>query len=166
MPATPDDKLEHLLGRHLRAALDGQHGRAGAAFQARRNAQPAIPSATASRWRLRPWLTLAVPLAAAACAVLVWYPLTHIGPVTPPSGGGGGTVAVAGAAPEVAPLLDDVTLTRNLDGGTIVMEDHTPARVLLEQQLHHTQWFDPKEQAVISVTLPEQKIQFVALQPY
>jgi hypothetical protein len=166
MAATPDDKLEQLLERHLHDALDGQRGRAKAAFQARLSTASAASSAPAWRWRLRPWLTLAIPLAAAACAVLVWYPLSRVGPVAPPPGAGGGTTAVRVTAPDAAPLLDDVTLTRNLDGGTIVMEDHTPARVLLEQQLRHTQWFDPREKAVISVTQPEQKIRFVALQPY
>jgi hypothetical protein len=165
MERQPDDKLEQMLGQHLRAALDRQRGRAAAGFRARLAADGS-PTGTPSRWRLRNWLAVAVPLAAAACAVLVWYPLAHRTPVTPD---GGGTVAVTtGAAtpPGGTPLLDDVTLTRNVDGGTIVMEDQTPARVLLEQRVRHTQWFDPKEKAVMSVTRPEQKVKLVALEAY
>ncbi len=61
--------------------------------------------------------------------------------------------------------MDQVELSREVDGGTRVLDDQTPVRIVREQQLKQMQWFDPNEKATYSVTEPVEKVGYVRLQP-
>ena len=89
----------------------------------------------------------------------------------PLAGGGGGAApaGLAGGTPVVsnpAPVMDQVTFTRDLDGGPVLLDDQTPARMVRQQTLRKTQWFDPQEKATYSVTEPIEKVGYVPLQPF
>ena len=160
MTRLPDDKLDSLLNSHLREQLDPQRGRAAQAFRAHLAANAAAKTPPRTH-RIRPFLMLAIPLAAAACALLAFSPLNQVTPPTTPAAAPTSNVSLSARTPDV----DDVTLTRNVDGGTIVF-DNTPTRVVIEQQLRHTQWFDPQKNTTMTLTKPQQNVKLVALEPY
>jgi len=63
------------------------------------------------------------------------------------------------------PSVDQITFTRDVDGGTVVLDDATPLRVVRQQTVHKTQWFDPAENATFSVTEPVERVGYVRLRP-
>lgn len=65
-----------------------------------------------------------------------------------------------------ASVMDQTELSRDLDGGTTTLQDNTPVRVVRQQTLRQTHWFDPNEKATYSVTEPVEKVGYVRIQPY
>ena len=58
---------------------------------------------------------------------------------------------------------------RTLDEGTVVLDDPNhavPARKLREQELEHSQWYDPARQAHVEMTVPHENIKFVEMDTY
>lgn len=153
------ENLEKLLSAHLNRALNGQTGRAGAAFAK----IAAEEQASAAKKRRAMMLWAGVPSAMAACvAVAIGVLALH--------GRGdavGGLTQARG--PVVTPQVDQMTLTRNVDGGTAVLTDEgrdLPVQVIRHQELHRMQWVDPGDRAVYRVEQPVEKVDYVRIQPY
>ena len=172
---TPEERDEDLaLGRVIRSVtaegLERQRGRAAAAFQqaledpAFRMGRPTGDAAATGGHdremrRLKLWAGLASVLAAClAVVVTLQFSMTpHGGSATPTDHG------QLIATP--LPVMDQVTFTRNLAGPTVVQDDGTPMRVVRQQTLRRTQWFDPAEHATYSVTEPVERVGYVRLRP-
>jgi hypothetical protein len=148
------------IGRVVRAAtaegLERQRGRAAAAFRERiQNAEFRKAGRAEAPLAMKIWAGTASALAACLTVVLTAQFVT-----SPPQ-----------AHPEVAltprvPVVDQVMYTRNVDGGTIVLDDQTPVRVVKQQQIKQTEWFDAQEKARYSVTQPVETVQYQRVQPY
>ncbi len=168
-PMNDPDKVDLLVSAHLQKTLDSQRGRAVAAFRehlksAAQNADDNPLSFEAEAHRrsmrmLRIWAGAASVLAACLALVVtlqfVQHPDTSI--ALRPNPGLNVTPASV--------VMDQVELSREVDGGTSVLDDQTPVRIVREQQLKQMQWFDPTEKATYSVTEPVEKVGYVRLQP-
>ena len=104
------------------------------------------------------WWAGAASAIAACLAVLVTAQYV----MRPANVGGGGATVVKDAGP----VVDQVTFTRDVDGGTVVLDGQTPARVVRQQTVRKTEWFDPKEKATYQVTEPIEKVDYVPVRPY
>jgi hypothetical protein len=154
--AVADLQLEHLVKTTVGRGLDRQRGRAAAAFLHTIRAQDVIARIDPARQvrRLKFWASAASAMAA-CLAVVVGLQLWPK-PATPPT-------EIATTTP--APVVDQVEVTRNVDGGTIVW-DNEPLHVVRQQTLKKTQWFDPQEKATYSVVQPVEKVGYERLLPY
>ncbi len=178
VPPTNPDEIEQAVSAHLAKALDGQRGRAAAAFRRRMmsldmgsdaDTHSFARAADARAMRtLKIWAGAASALAA-CLAVLVTLQ------VVSRTGGGGrevaspdrGSVRVDPNLMNVnAPMMDQVELSRDVDGGTAMLPDNTPVRVVRQQTLRQTQWFDPNDKATYRVTEPGEQVGYVRMQPY
>ena len=126
LPPTKPDPMEEAVSKHLAKALDGQRGRAGAAFRAAvafgEEGPPAILlSDERNRIRnmrtLKIWATAASALAACLAVMVTLQVVSHPidGPKKQP-----GTIAT-GNPVTVSPTvsqMDQVELSREVDGGT------------------------------------------------
>jgi hypothetical protein len=166
LPPTNPDKVDQAVTTHLVRALDPQRGRALAAFRAH------VPTPVenhdfrhAQAMRTLKWWTGAAS-AVAACLALV-VTLQFVGNTR------GHPLVVPPGAPRDpsllavnAPAMDQLELSRNVDGGTAVLDDQTPVHIIREQTLRQTQWFDPNEKATYSITQPVERVNYVPMQPY
>ncbi|MCL2646508.1 MAG: hypothetical protein FWD61_05820 [Phycisphaerales bacterium] len=160
----PEDQA---IGRVVRAAvaedLERQRGRAAMAFrEAMQNAAFHMHRETKREpgWGLTfklHWLA-GTSSAIAACLAVV---LTAQFLMRPPIAPTGST-----ATNSQTPVIDRITYTQNFDGGTVVLQDQTPARMLRQQTVKQTEWFDPSENATYSVTQPVETVEYQQLQPY
>jgi hypothetical protein len=170
-PMNDPDKVDLLVSAHLQKTLDSQRGRAVASFREKLKAGGAFPArddsmsfeAEARRRSvrmLRIWAGTASALAAClALVVTLEFVQRPAGEITDkPSN-------VLNVTPTNAPVMDQVELSREVDGGTSVLDDQTPVRIVREQRLKQMQWFDPNEKATYSVTEPVEKVGYVRLQP-
>ena len=168
-PMNDPDKVDLLVSAHLQKTLDSQRGRAVAAFRehlksAAQNTDSNPMSFEAEARRrsmrmLRIWAGAASALAACLALVVALQFVNH------PDAG----IATSGRpAINVTPaslVMDQLELSREVDGGTRVLDDQTPVRIVREQQLKQMQWFDPNEKATYSVTDPVEQVGYVRLQP-
>jgi hypothetical protein len=161
----PPDKVEQLVSEHLQRTLESQRGRAVAAFRAQMKAGGVAPGVIgfdearrASVRMLRIWAGAASALAACLAIVVTMQYVRQ-----PEISGSGRPATVQQAS---APMMDQVELSREVDGGTRMLQDDTPVQVVREQTLRQTQWFDPNEKATYSVTEPIEKVGYVRIQPY
>jgi hypothetical protein len=156
-----DLELELLLKGTVGRQLDAQRGRASAAFaRAMQNASPAgepvlarIGTRDPHVRRLKYWAEAASALAA-CLAVVVGLQLSHRSNTT-----------ITATPHPTTPVVDQVEMSRNVDGGTIVW-DNEPLRVVRQQTVKKTQWFDPNEKATYSVVEPVEKVGYERLLPY
>jgi hypothetical protein len=141
MPDLNDDQFDALLGEHLSRELDGQMGRAGAAFE-RSQRRYVLRFAT--------WGSLA---AAAVIAAILLRPHPPVpAPVQPPT-------AVATA---VEYQLDSQTI----DQGTVFLDKDTPMRRYVEHQIETARWVDPVTHAQMELTVPHDQVLLVGLNTY
>jgi len=156
MPDLNDDQLNAMLREHLSRELDGQTGRAGAAFaRSQRRLAP----------RLAAWGSLA---AAAVMAVILLRPGQ---PVSAPA-----VSAPAVPAPAVpAPVQPSATVTtaveyqfnsQTIDQGMVFLDKDTPARQYVERQVETARWVDPITHAQMELTVPHDQILLVGLNTY
>jgi hypothetical protein len=155
---TEKTQFDEMLSAGLHDALDGQRGRALAAFRE----QPR----TEAMWRWRPALWSGLGLAAAAVlAVSVWIggeastepstPLIAQGPTIQPP--------VLAAGPNE---LQRYTVWRNYDQGPRVLADNVPVREYRRQVLQQVRWRDPQTQAEMAYTVPRNDLVFVQMTTY
>jgi hypothetical protein len=159
-----DMELDRVFQTTIGPGLDAQRGRAVAAFAHRmqnsefRTGNAAVVGrihrAREVR-RLKFWAGAASAMA--ACLAVVVGLQMWMKPAPLPT-------RVAAVHP-AAPVVDQVEVTRNVDGGTIVWDDE-PMRVVRQQTLRKTQWFDPQEKATYSVVEPVEKVGYERLMPY
>ena len=173
-PMNDPEKVDVLVSAHLQRALDSQRGRAVAAFRERMKAEGAGRAASGnvsfeearrrSMWHLRMWAGAASGLAAClAVVVTIQFVRRPEGGVEANNGHVGPSVAVQAAS---VPVMDQVELSREVDGGTQMLADQTPVRVVREQRLKQRQWFDANEKATYQVTEPVEQVGYVRIQPY
>ena len=151
----PDDQA---LGRVVRGAvaegLEHQRGRALSAFRARSQKPEARSQKVLKLWA-------GAASAMAACLAVVVTSQFLMGPPSGNHGKDNSTVANSSEA-----VVDQVTYTRNVDGGMVMLDDQTPARMVRQQTVKRTQWFDPREKAMYRVTEPVEKVGYVKVLPY
>ena len=143
-----DDLLDGMLGAHLRSCLDGQLGRAPAAFGRELE----------SRRRLRLWACAGA--AVAACLAVAWVvmgsrpavPRQVVGPNPPP----------VHADDSVTPVLQAATWSRMMDDGAAVV-DGQPVRQLRRNVVEEIEWYDAKDGAVVRTTVPQQQIFYIGM---
>ena len=185
-----DQQLDALMRAHLSSELDGQAGRAEAAFlrhlaapraagPAALEERPADPSGRRTNGRpghvnrFRGWtLTFAGAALAASIAALAAAPALF--PQDPATGPGPGrtqhppTVANSGDGfyrTEEHPLLQYVH-SRTWDEGTVVLEGHRPARRVRHEWLERTHYFDPQEGVRKEIMIPREDIRYIELDTY
>lgn len=166
-----NEKFEELIGEHLKATLDGQRGRAAAAFReelaAERTNDGGRDTRVTGMHKVIPlralwWWTGVPSVAAAGLAVVVMLQLggggvlgrktTIMDPTAKAGGGGGGLVA------------SSVEVLQNQTGG-IVVNDDKPMREVRQQIIRETRWVDPNDHAEYKLTEPTEKVNYILVQP-
>ncbi len=178
MPPTHPDRIEQAVSGHLAQALDGQRGRAAAAFRAHIASEPlgaapaslsfeqARKAADREMRTLKIWAGVASALAACLAVVITMQSISHPAQSGGPFPGPMATTHDPNISNVSASVMDQTELSRDLDGGTTTLQDNTPVRVVRQQTLRQTHWFDPNEKATYSVTEPVEKVGYVRIQPY
>ena len=189
MAPIDDDTLDRMLTRHLSARLDGQLGRAEAAFRQRlasvddvaplrlvgddaepRSQRSALRQPSVGFWNRRAgWITGIVGTAvAASLATLMILPGSQFDP-----GGDnrGREIAVTqpSGTPAIRPTPDQpmvrVVYNQTWDEGT-VNGGATPVRRVRHQQVEHLRYFDAARGAWVEVTVPKEDVQAFVLDSY
>jgi len=143
-----DQDLDELLGGHFESCLDGQLGRAAAAFREE--------MAVRNRWRS--WTAAGAALAACLAVAWVMYanrpatPTVVIGPLPPPQ-----------LEDPVTPVVQSATWSRMVDDGAAVV-DGQPVRQLRRKLVEEIEWYDAKDGAVVRQTVPQQQIFLIGMQ--
>jgi hypothetical protein len=172
------DNLDTLLSEHLSSTLDGQRGRALAAFRQQQAESGRAAVMVRGEDRVIPrralWYWAGVPSALAAClAVAVTLHFTGKPPVTTPKpdegGSNAGTVVAKAPDEQKKPLqfekLDQYELSREFNDGVAVINGNTPVRVIRQQTVNHMEWVDPTDKAKYSITTPVEKVGYERIQP-
>lgn len=144
-----DQDLDELLSRHLHACLDGQLGRASAAFQHELGVR--------TRWR--PWIAIGAALA--ACMALGW--VMYGQRPAPKSDVVIATTSTAPAEDPVTPVVQSATWSRMVDDGAAVV-DGQPVRQLRRKLVEEIEWYDAKDGAVVRQTVPQQQYFLIGMQ--
>jgi hypothetical protein len=156
-------ELDTLLSDHLHRRLDGQLGRATAAFD---------QLATQSPSRGRPPTRFAFATAgliAAAVVAIAWalWPRTAIRPhPTPPTVA---TVAAAAPTPDTADTpreLERLVLWQTYDEGAGVFANQLPVRKLRQEGVEQVEFYLPDERATVKVTVPLVRNVMVQMETY
>ena len=144
-----DDNFDLQLREHFAKELDGQLGRAPAAF--------------ARSSRRRPWRVAAAWTAGFAAAAAVALVVTFVRhQSTPPIRG-------------VHPSIDQLAMTaveyrsawQTSDAGTVYLpNDDSPMRGIRSEQVEIVSWIDPATLAHIEVTIPHEEVTLVTLNSY
>jgi hypothetical protein len=144
-----DQDLDELLSRHLGACLDGQLGRAAAAFAAER-------APRRSRWRLGMLAGASVAAGLAAAWLILG---NRLSPDKKISTGG----EVVQSDPEsMPPMVQSATWSRMKDDGLAVLDDQ-PVRQLHRQIVEEVEWYDAKTGATVKTRMPRQQIILIGL---
>jgi hypothetical protein len=136
IPREPHPDIDHLLREHFSAALDGQLGRAPAAF--------------ARSSRRRPWrvaLLAGAGLAAAAAAVVLM--VLRPAPSRP-------------LAPAQTPVQYEVAW-QSIDQGTVLI-DGEPLHSVHHQRVDQFKWVDPETHQTIEVSVPSEALVLTELE--
>jgi hypothetical protein len=204
-----DGSIDALLSDHFAAALDGQVGRAGRAFERHiaavaDEADGEGPAAATTRL-VRPvrasarrgWViaTLGTGLAASVAALFTVSVMRNNGQVPVASGSAEDMApSVAGhlGVPEKPPAVDvpaDVSSTatatvvtlepqfhfRKVDEvlsryaqieGLVVIDDHTPARIVRERAVERTRWVDERRGLRIETVVPREDVKLIHLETH
>jgi hypothetical protein len=165
LPPTNPDKIDQAVTAHLVRTLDRQRGRAALAFRAQIGGEGRSHSFERAQ-EMRSWRWWAGAASALAACVALVVTLQFVGHSGTGAQFTGSRPEVAGMGGMGAPAMDQVELSRDVDGGTVVLDDQTPVHVVREQTLRQTQWFDPREQANYSITQPVERVNYVPMQAY
>src|SRR5688572_19858611 len=179
-----DQQLDALMRAHLSSELDGQTGRAEAAFLrhlaaphstgqatlADRSVDPAGRRSSGRPGhvnRFRGWtITFAGAALAAAPALF-----ENNSPIPGPGRTQQPPAIVSGGQDrgfyrdEDQPLLQYVH-SRTWDEGTVVLEGHVPARRVRHQWLERTHYFDPEDGVRKEITVPREDIRYIEMDTY
>src|SRR5690242_11150509 len=142
-----DRELDQMLGRHRSGCLDGQLGRAAAAF--RREMAPQRRT-----WRL--WLSAGAAVAAGVALtwMLVGQHLFHKSVPLP---------QIADSTPVEPPVLRTATWSGMMDDGTEIV-DNQPMRRMKRKVVEQVEWYDPTDRAMVRTTMPKQEIYLIGLE--
>ena len=142
-----DRELDEMLGRHLSACLDGQLGRAAAAF--RRELAPQRRT-----WRL--WLSAGAAVAAGIALTWVLFG-QHLFHKSVPQQN---QIVENSFEP---PMLRTATWSGMMDDGTEVV-DNQPMRRMKRKVVEQVEWYDAADRAMVRTTLPKQEIFLIGLE--
>ena len=149
MSERSEHELDELLSRHMSACLDGQLGRATAAFRAaeREARRPA-------RWRW--WAGGAVGIAAGLA--VAWMMISRVphGPVHRP------VEQIASSDYIVPPMVQSAVWSPVKDEGLAVVDDR-PVRRWRRDIVEEVEWYDAKDGALVRTRMPRQEIILMGL---
>lgn len=153
MSERSEHELDELLGRHLGACLDGQLGRATAAFRAAERAERR--TAAAARWRW--WAGGAVGVAAGVAIAWMMFAnrLPH-GSISKPD------LVTDMSTAAVPPMVQSTTWSPVKDDGLAVVDDQ-PVRQWRRQIVEEVEWYDAKDGAMVRTRMPRQQIILIGL---
>ena len=149
-----DEQLDAALGAYLASALDPQRGRAAERFGHMLAAEPPTPRVLPRVLTLAAGGIITAAAAALALAATI-LPRQSYGPARPVS-----------SAQDPWPQTTDVLYWRNLDEGTVLLDDNTPARRVRRQVLQQVQWYDPASNAEVEITVPGEEVVLVGMPSY
>ena len=163
-PIVNPDPFDAQLTGHLRDALDPHVGRAEAAFLD--HLQREAASGARRRWSYGWAASLAGTALAASIAVVMVMPLLDGGRATDGRPGDGqpdgrGTPLANAPVP-----VEELVNYRTIDGGTVVVGDGLPARVLRQQRVHRVRWVDPQTGVRMEMAVPHEDVTFMELDTY
>ena len=142
-------EIDELLKRHLGACLDGQLGRAAAAFA--REAHRPAPR------RVGPWLSGAA--AVAAGIAVAWFTVVSRTPKAPDAPEVPNVVVVDDSSP---PMLQSAAWSKVMDDGCSLYDDR-PVRRLRRKVVEEVEWYDAKAGAVVRTTQPRQQVYLIGM---
>lgn len=148
-----DDKLDTLLRGHMKRKLEPMIGAAAPAFTKFALTHPAAPAIepTAPLWaRPSVWVTCAATLAAGVLLAIGWSYLTETPPVED------SPALLAQTTPD-APVTT-VQWWESFDGGTVMLDNHTPARVIRRVQFEETRKTLPDGTISTQLGTPQQDV--------
>ena len=164
------EELDAALRGFLSAELDGQLGRAAAHFRhhlrgpgaGSTGTGPAGPGGSSRGGRAwGGWVVGIVGGAMAASIAGLWA-----GPSLFPAGPASVTTPVVPVA-HYRFDLDDVTLTtQTRDGGTVLLDDRTPARRIYRNELKQVRWVDAEQNVSFEKIEPRQTIMLIEMDTY
>jgi hypothetical protein len=153
-----DQHLDRLLHEHFASRLDPQLGRATAAMQ---RSCAAVPGRRRCRstWTAAAGLALAASLAAVflgpgVFSTLLKPRLDQPAPAPP----------VALVQPDIQPVEHQIHW-KDIDQGTVFVNGQVPMRSILRQRIDSLQWSDPADNAVYQMSLPQDEIVLIGLNP-
>lgn len=163
-----DDPIGHLLREHMSAQLDGQIGRASAHFRRQIEGEPVNGATrTATTRRAAHGWALGLVGGAVAASMTLLFAGPALWPARPAlRPGGGGETGSTQADPSDAPPAYTQVVSRTIDEGTYLVDDHLPVRRLRRQRLEQTTWYDPAHDARMEVTIPREDVMLVELVTY
>jgi hypothetical protein len=152
MSSKLDQDLDELLGRHLAERLDGQLGRAAAAFrEAGARRRPG--------WgRLLLWGAGAAVAAGLAVAWLIFWAPEAARHNAPPR-----EVVMNPAEPAEVPIARSTTWTPVTEDGTAMVDDR-PVRQLRRQIVDEVEWYDAREKATVRRRMPREQFILIGVQ--
>ena len=164
-PNANPDPLDAQFKGHLSEALDAQLGRAEGRFL--EHLQREAASGARRRWSYGWAASLVGTAVAASLAVFMIMPLLD-GGVRPRDPGTESALRGTTNPTRPAPAfpVEQLVNYRTIDGGTVVVGDGLPARVLRQQRVHRVRWFDPESGARMEMTVPEEDVMFMELDTY
>jgi hypothetical protein len=156
------EEVDTLVQDYLRSELNGQLGRSSARFR-QHLAGPGAASILGPRRTTGGWAVGIVGAAIAASFAALWAgPALRLAPTKP------NTPVVPVAQSQQYHLdLDDVTLsTQTRDGGTVLLDGHTPARAIYRNELKQSRWVDAKHDVSVETIEPRQTIMLIEMDTY
>jgi len=152
MSSKLDQDLDELLGRHLAECLDGQLGRAAAAF---REAGARRGPVWGRRWL---WGAGAAVAAGLAVAWLIFWAPGVTRHVAPPR-----EVVMKPAEPARVPIGRSTTWTPVTEDGTAMVDDR-PVRQLRRQIVDEVEWYDTRDNATVRRRMPREQLILIGVQ--
>jgi hypothetical protein len=153
-----DEELGLLMGEHFRSKLDGRLGSAQGAFEEH-----------IARRRAMVFRLMAAGSALAAClAVALIIVVSVRGKLPTPSHSN--QIPESQPTPAIA-FTPDVSMERliscqNIDEGTVVLDDNTPARRVRRRMIERVILHDGDDQTTVELTTPREEVFYVPLNPY
>lgn len=153
-----DENLDRLLREHFASELDPQLGKATATVL------PACAPATRPRRWHWTWTAAAGLALAASVAAFLLGPGVFSGllrqtqlhhPPAPP---------VALVQPDIRPVEHQIHWN-DIDQGTVFVNGQVPMRSILRQRIDSLQWSDPADNAIYQMSLPQDEIVLIGLNP-
>jgi hypothetical protein len=175
-----DATLDGVFRDYFSSRLDGQLGRSASHFHRHLLGAGAGSGPAGSPRRRGPgfgpgggWVVGIVGGALAASIAALWAgPSLRFYTPDGPAGNPPGTAINAGVhdSPSGAGAglqMEELTLcSQTRDGGTILLDDRTPARRLIRKELKQTRWLDPETGASIEKIEPRQDIMLIQLDTF